>query len=226
MTDNWQYFHGSRYDYLRWLGLSMDDDGALFYTDPDARAAYQRFVRQLLQHRNPYTGLRYVDDPTIMAWELGNELNGMTPSGCRPTRRTSSGWPRGSWWPRASSSASTRPCWRRDDVDISDSHYYPPTADGISADAKTVTDAGKVYIAGEFGSRVRTEELLTPWPPTRRQRGDLLVAVPARRSLRVCQHDDGFTLHHPVTTKGCRITSPRSTGSRDDERQEDRPGGR
>ena len=78
LTDNWQYYHGSRFDYLRWLGLSTDDDGALFYTDPDARAAYQRFVKQLLQHRNPYTGLRYVDDPTIMAWELGNELNGMT----------------------------------------------------------------------------------------------------------------------------------------------------
>ena len=33
----------------------------------------QRFLEQMLSHRNPYTGLRYVDDPALVAIELVNE---------------------------------------------------------------------------------------------------------------------------------------------------------
>src|SRR4030095_8456130 len=32
-----------------------------------------RWMTQLLQHKNPYTGLRYVDDPALIAVELQNE---------------------------------------------------------------------------------------------------------------------------------------------------------
>lgn len=198
LTDNWQYYHGSRYDYLRWLGLSTDDDGALFYTDPDARAAYQRFVKQLVQHRNPYTGLRYVDDPTIMAWELGNELNGMTAEWVQanaayvkklaPKQLVAAGKQFGV----DPAVLSAR------DVDISDSHYYPPTAAGIRADAKTVTDAGKVYIAGEFGSGSATDELLTAVADDPNVSGATYWSLfPHADHYGYVQHDDGFTLHHP-----------------------------
>jgi mannan endo-1,4-beta-mannosidase len=170
----------------------------LFYTDPDARAAYQRFVRHLLQHRNAYTGLRYVDDPTIMAWELGNELNGMTPDWVQdnaayvkklaPRQLVAAGKQFGVDPAVLSASA----------VDISDSHYYPPNADGISADAQTVTDAGKVYIAGEFGSPSATAELLDAVAANPDVSGATYWSLfPHADHYGYVQHDDGFTLHAP-----------------------------
>lgn len=37
----------------------------LFYTDPKVQAAYKNYVKTFVS--------RYVDEPTIMAWELANE---------------------------------------------------------------------------------------------------------------------------------------------------------
>jgi hypothetical protein len=205
LTDNWQYYHGSRFDFLRWLGLSTDNDGALFYTDPDARAAYQQYVRTVLQHRNPITGRRLADDPTIMAWELGNELNGMTADWVQanagyvkklaPKQLVSAGKQSGVDPAVLASSA----------VDISDSHYYPPSAAGISADAKTVTDAGKVYVAGEFASGSATDELLDAIAADDDVSGATYWSLfPNADHYGYVQHDDGFTVHYPGDTAAMR----------------------
>lgn len=34
----------------------------------------QTYVAAFLSHRNPYNGLTYAQDPTILAYETGNEL--------------------------------------------------------------------------------------------------------------------------------------------------------
>ena len=47
----------------------------LFYTDADVVADFRAYVATILNHRNPHTGLAYKEDPTIMAWESGNELH-------------------------------------------------------------------------------------------------------------------------------------------------------
>lgn len=36
--------------------------------------ASQTYVAAFLSHNNPYTGLTYAQDPTILAYETGNEL--------------------------------------------------------------------------------------------------------------------------------------------------------
>jgi mannan endo-1,4-beta-mannosidase len=46
---------------------------ARFYTHADANAAYRNYIEMLVNRENGYTGVRYRDDPTIMAWQLGNE---------------------------------------------------------------------------------------------------------------------------------------------------------
>ncbi|KAJ3081712.1 hypothetical protein HK102_002180 [Quaeritorhiza haematococci] len=44
-----------------------------FYTDPKIKDAYKNYVRTVVTRMNPLTGLRYSEDPTIMAWEVANE---------------------------------------------------------------------------------------------------------------------------------------------------------
>ncbi len=51
---------------------------AQFYTDPELRADFKAVVGYLLDRRNTYTGVRYADDPTILAWAYGNELGDAT----------------------------------------------------------------------------------------------------------------------------------------------------
>jgi mannan endo-1,4-beta-mannosidase len=46
---------------------------ARFYAHEKANEAYRRFVAMLVGRTNRFTGVRYRDDPTIMAWQLANE---------------------------------------------------------------------------------------------------------------------------------------------------------
>lgn len=43
------------------------------HEDPSAQKAQERYLRQLMEHRNPYTGRRYADDKAIIAVEINNE---------------------------------------------------------------------------------------------------------------------------------------------------------
>lgn len=43
-----------------------------FFTDPKLIAAFERHIDAVLNHKNPLTGVRYKDDPTILAWENCN----------------------------------------------------------------------------------------------------------------------------------------------------------
>lgn len=201
LTDNWNYYHGGRADFTSWCGVPAD----AFYTDPCAIAAFKRYIDHLLTHVNPYTGKTYMADPTIMAWELGNELNGMPEAWIRdisaylkeraPHQLVAAGQQSG-----INPATLTAP-----DVDIVDVHYYPPTADRISADAATVTKAGKVYIAGEFGSTSASSDLLAPVAADQNVSGALFWSLFAHNdSYGYVPHNDGFTLHYPGDNAGMR----------------------
>jgi hypothetical protein len=47
--------------------------GPAMYFDPKAEELHQEFTRQLLLHENPYTKLRYVDDPAVVFIGIVNE---------------------------------------------------------------------------------------------------------------------------------------------------------
>jgi len=74
LTNNWHEFGGMD-QYLAWYGLSAHSD---FYTDPRVRQAYQAWLWHLSMRVNGLTHRAYRDDPTIFAWELGNEPRGTT----------------------------------------------------------------------------------------------------------------------------------------------------
>lgn len=42
-------------------------------TNPDAIAAQENYLTQFMNHRNPYTGLAYKNDPGLIAVEISNE---------------------------------------------------------------------------------------------------------------------------------------------------------
>jgi mannan endo-1,4-beta-mannosidase len=48
-----------------------------FYTNSTIITMFKNYIHALLTHVNPYTGLTYAQDPTIIAYETGNELNGI-----------------------------------------------------------------------------------------------------------------------------------------------------
>jgi mannan endo-1,4-beta-mannosidase len=69
LVNNWQEYGGID-QYVAWFSLTSHNS---FFTDPRARQAYKNWAAHLLNRTNTYSGLRYADDPTIMAWELANE---------------------------------------------------------------------------------------------------------------------------------------------------------
>ncbi|WP_405929561.1 Ig-like domain-containing protein [Streptomyces griseus] len=202
LTDQWDYYHGGYPTMAKWLGLQDPED---FYTDPRAKAAYKEYSRQVLNHRNPYTGLRYKDDPTIMSWELGNELNGMTRDWVdevgaylgklAPRQLISAGRQQG-----VDTSALASP-----EVDIVDVHYYPSSALTMAADAARVTGRGKVYIAGEHGSDSLTAADALTLADDPNVTGVLSWSLFGHADDHgYVQHDDGFTLHYPGDTAAMR----------------------
>ncbi|MBG0563736.1 carbohydrate binding domain-containing protein [Actinoplanes aureus] len=194
LTDNWAYYHGGHADFTKPYGLP---DSA-FYTDPRVIADYQAYVSHVMHHVNPLTGKRLVDDPAVMAWELGNELEGMTPEWINTNASLFA-----KWAPRQLIAAGRRfdidpDTLSAPDVDIVDVHYYPPTAAKIRADAATVAASGKVYIAGEYASTAASDSLLDPLVADRNVTGMLSWSLFGHHDRHgFVQHDDGFTIHYP-----------------------------
>ncbi|HEY4103727.1 MAG TPA: cellulase family glycosylhydrolase, partial [Polyangiaceae bacterium] len=72
LTNNWKEFGGMD-QYLAWYGFSAHRD---FYSEAPVKRAYKDWVVHLLSRENTLNHRRYRDDPTIFAWELGNEPRG------------------------------------------------------------------------------------------------------------------------------------------------------
>lgn len=68
-VNNWDDFGGMN-QYARWFKADGHD---AFYTHPGIKKAYKDYVYYMLNRVNIYTGVKYKDDPAIMAWELANE---------------------------------------------------------------------------------------------------------------------------------------------------------
>ncbi|XP_011015126.1 PREDICTED: mannan endo-1,4-beta-mannosidase 7-like [Populus euphratica] len=73
-ANNYDSFGGKK-QYVNWARsrgqyLSSDDD---FFRHPVVKGYYKNHIKTVLYRYNSFTGIRYKDDPTIMAWELMNE---------------------------------------------------------------------------------------------------------------------------------------------------------
>lgn len=69
-VDQWIWM-GGRVQYAGFRGKQPDD----FWTDEQIIGDFEETVRFVLNRKNTLTGVVYRDDPTILGWETGNEID-------------------------------------------------------------------------------------------------------------------------------------------------------
>jgi len=68
-------------DFGGWQGVTAfaalaGKSGNEFWTDEAVKADFRDLIDHVVNRRNTVSGLRYRDDPAILAWQAGNELDG------------------------------------------------------------------------------------------------------------------------------------------------------
>lgn len=170
LTDEWRWYHGGKSTFTQWRGYPNNADSsrtaatdpiqraceAHFYTDPVVIADFENYIRHLITHRNPLTGLTYGNDPTIAIWETGNELWDAPPAWTdRIARFVKSLAPHQLV---ADGSAATgmhviRAAITSPAVDIVGGHFYPRDLAWMRHDAAVAAAHHKVYVVGEYDWR-------------------------------------------------------------------------
>lgn len=167
LIDNYDYYHGGKFDFLRFRGINISSTAdpscncvsgevQQFYTNATIVNDFKNYINHLLTHVNPYTGLSFAEDPTIFAYETGNELGGpifgdedvpvewtseisayikqlapqkLVIDGTYGVNKTHLNIPT---------------------IDIFSDHFYPLNITKLEDDIAVVETANKVYIAGEY----------------------------------------------------------------------------
>jgi hypothetical protein len=70
LVDNWSWWGGVA-EYAAFRGKQREE----FWTDPELIEDYKRTARFVIERVNTRSRIAYRDDPTILAWETGNELD-------------------------------------------------------------------------------------------------------------------------------------------------------
>jgi mannan endo-1,4-beta-mannosidase len=94
--NNFWHWSGGMAQYLRWAGASSipyppphpkgswdnyQRFTSQFYSNEKAIQLFENVLRTIITRKNSISGTEYINDPTIMAWELANEPRGMRNAG-------------------------------------------------------------------------------------------------------------------------------------------------
>ena len=161
--------------YCKWEHVSGGCDSA-FFSAPRLIADYEQHMSMVLNHVNPYTGVAYRNDPTILGWVDGNNLgllDGVSPQTIVAWLRSVSSFfksadPKQLFIDISTAGAEILPTTpgvlQVPGVDVYAEEYYPhwfPLLQGgdrldgqaplLHQDAKLVAAAGKAYATIEYG---------------------------------------------------------------------------
>lgn len=163
LMDNYDYYHGGKYNFLRWYGLNLTQTNdsnnpeiQQFYTNTTIVSAFKNYIQGLLTHENKYNGLTYAEDTTIFAYETGNELLGPVwgdmncpadwvrdiaqfVKGLAPSKLIVDG-----------TYGVNTTHFDVDEIDIFSNHFYPPNTTKLELDLAAVQGANRAYFAGEY----------------------------------------------------------------------------
>lgn len=91
LNNSWEW-SGGYGQYLQWAGYGKAPAPAVdgyvaymkfagqFVCSDSAQALYANYVKDVITRTNRYTKVRYIDDPTIMSWQIGNEPRAFLPA--------------------------------------------------------------------------------------------------------------------------------------------------
>jgi len=163
LIDNYDYYHGGKYDFLRFRGINISSTATpidplvmQFYTNETIISDFKNYVNHLHTHKNQFNGLTYAEDPTIFAYETGNELGGPIFG----DKNVPVSWTTeiaqfvkelapnklvidGTYGVNTTHLAI-------EEIDIFSDHFYPLDNTKLNGDIATVGAANKVYLAGEI----------------------------------------------------------------------------
>ena len=199
-TDNWRYYHGGIHIFTEWRGLTAT---YTFFSDPAVIGDFKAYIAQLLNHVNGYTGIAYKNDPTIMAWETGNEITPTTKwtktitefiKGVDPKHLVMDG-----------TKGVDVGVLALNSVDIFSDHYYPISMGLLDADATIARNRQKVFIVGEYDwTGTQGGDSLASFTMAVERSdvaGDLYWALFAHNDSHGFVADDsGYSLHFPGDT--------------------------
>ncbi|KAK4055790.1 hypothetical protein OIV83_000337 [Microbotryomycetes sp. JL201] len=162
LTDQYDYYHGKFGGiptFLRWRGLpadSPDDYGPFYDLESDVYKDFVDFVTTLVTRPSNLTGLTMAQEPTIMAFETGNELGGWSGKHHPPpvewtqsiadllkTLAPDTLVVSGTYGVRKDELGI-------DNIDIVSNHFYPPYSFNAKRSANQAHKGGKAFIAGEY----------------------------------------------------------------------------
>jgi hypothetical protein len=146
-VDQWSYWGGIE-QYAAFRGKTAED----FWTDPQLIADFEKTLTFVVNRRNTITGIRYRDDPAILAWETGNELLAPDAWTARIAAKLKEIDPGhlvmdGRYGVSAASVADPN-------IDIVSNHYYPVDGQNFAARLEhdlERTKGRKAFVVGEFG---------------------------------------------------------------------------
>ncbi|KAI6093838.1 glycoside hydrolase family 5 protein [Hypoxylon rubiginosum] len=163
LVDNYDYYHGGKYNFLRWGGFDLnknrDENNPLvqqFYTNSTIIDLFKDYIKTIITHRNQYTNLTFAEDPTIFAYETGNELLGPTwgdmnspadwvqeiaqyVKSIAPQKLVVDG-----------TYGINKTHLNIEEVDIFSDHMYPVNTTKLQEDIGLVEAAGRPFFAGEY----------------------------------------------------------------------------
>jgi mannan endo-1,4-beta-mannosidase len=210
LTDNYDYYLGSYCNFTDWLNLTTTADcpsaaaATDFYTNPQAIAAFEAYIQVLLNHVNSYTGVENKDNPTIMAWETGNELPYGTGGAAEFTQWTAtiSAYIKSiapDQLVMDGSNSLDPGDLQLGTVDIQDMHQYPVDTGTLNTEASETQAANQVLVVGEYGWN--TSELATYLAYIQSVpaiSGDLYWGLqPQGDDFGFVEHYDGYQLQFP-----------------------------
>jgi len=209
LIDNWRYYHGGKHTFTDWRGLSDENQ---FYSNPQVISDFKQYVSIILNHVNSYTGIAYKNDPTILAWETGNELSApfnwvqMVANYIKSI--DSHHLVMDGNYEQANESSNFLRDLGIGALDLYTGHYYPPSISSFERQFQQSVRAGKVFIVGEYDWNTNDGDALSGFllaVEHSRAAGDMYWSLfPHDDTYGFVQHAEHFTLHYPGDTLDMR----------------------
>jgi mannan endo-1,4-beta-mannosidase len=196
LVDNWKW-QGGVAEYAAFRGKPAK----AFWTDEQVIADFEATVRRVLHRVNSRTGVAYRDDPAILGWETGNELDAPPAWTARIAKLIKSLDPNHLVIDGYSLHGVREESLADPNIDMVTTHHYPNVGKGDYVapirEARNKSRGRKPYFVGEFGF-IPPEEIGAVY--------DEVIANGASGallwSLRFHRRDGGFYWHSEPAGEG------------------------